>query len=658
MRYASKFERAETKRNAKSKNQNKNQTNLIYNPTKRLPAVILLVVFLFAAVFAKMFWVMIVQGEQLQIKAVSQWMRDVPTEAARGIIYDRNGKVLAATATRYNIYVRPNSADNKPALASLFEDVFGYNYDDILAKISKKTSEVTVATGVTKQQLNTIYASGLNGVYYAEDNYRYYPYGDFMTQVLGFTGFDGNGQTGLEAYYDKYLTGTNGMVLSESDLVGRALSGGGSYYVPSVSGLNLVTTLDSGIQQIVDAAVQSAVAKYNPKGVACIVMDYNTGGIAALSEYPSFDLNNVPRDNLEQLFGYSKSNIVSSVYEPGSTFKILTAAAALDAGVMSVSNTFYCTGSKLVDGQKIRCWKAQGHGSIDFAQGVEQSCNCVFMDSAIKMGTANFYEYLRNFGLTAKTGVDMTGETSGIFIPEQSVKTVDLARVGFGQAVAVTPIGLLSAASAVINGGTKVTPRLLDSIQDSYGTTTIKNTLATQGARIISPSTSDTMKSLLQRVVTNGSGKGSYVSGYQIAGKTGTAQKYEDGRIAQGKYISSFLGFSLTEGANYGVLFIVDEPQGYLYYGSIVAAPLVGEIFSGIFNYLDVAPTFTGEEAEIIGEPFELPSFSGMSISQAKNALYKLGLHCETTGDGDTVTGQYPISGVSVDKRNTVLLIC
>lgn len=629
--------------------------NLLYNPTKRLSAILLLMVFLFSAIFAKMFAVIVVEGEYLQVKAVDQWLRDVPTDAPRGNIVDKNGKILASTATRYNLYVRPSNTPDKEGVAKLLCEVFGYEYQSTLSKISKRTSEVTVATKVTKEQLNIVYASGLKGIYYSEDNFRYYPYGDFMTQVLGFCSSDGFGQTGLESYYDKYLTGINGKILTETDLVGRSLDGGLSYYLPSVSGLDLKTTLDAGIQSIVEGAVRNAVAKFNPKGVACIVMDYSTGGIAALCEYPSFDLNNVPRNDLTTLFESSKSKIISTVYEPGSTFKILTSAAALDSGKVHTSDRFYCAGSKVVDGKKIRCWKSKGHGSIDFGQGVESSCNCVFMECALRMGTNSFYDYMSAFGLSSKTGVDMTGETSGIFIARNFVKNVDLARIGFGQAVAVTPMGLLAATSSVVNGGVKVTPHVMNEIKSANGT--VASYGISGGERVVSEQTSKTMCELLQRVVTTGSGKGAYVPGYKILGKTGTAQKYENGQIARGKYISSFLGFSVSEGANYGVLFIVDEPKGYMYYGSLVAAPMVGDIFESIFAYLAIAPEYTGEEKSIIGEEFILPSFEGMSVLGAKNQLSKLGLYCEIDGEGDTVKGQYPLAGVRVDKRNAVLLL-
>lgn len=638
-----------------SKTKKDNKPNLLYNPTKRLSAILLLMVFLFVAVFGKMFAVIILNGGKLQVRATSQWLRDVPTDAPRGKILDRNGKVLAKTATRYNLYVRPGDTEDKEGVARLLSEVFGFQYEKTLEKISKRVSEVTVATGVTKEQLSAIYQSGLGGIYYAEDNHRFYPYGDFMTQLIGFCSSDGYGQTGLEAYYDKYLTGVNGKILTEADLVGKSLSDSG-YYLPSVSGFDLVTTIDAGLQAIVEGAVANAVGKFSPKGVMCAVMDYTNGDILALCEYPSFDLNNVPRDNLQTLFENSKSKFVSTVYEPGSTFKILTSAAALDSGAVSVHDRFYCAGSRVVDGKKIRCWKAKGHGSIDFAGGVENSCNCVFMDCALRMGTDKFYDYLRAFGLGKKTGIDVTGETRGIFIDQNLVKNVDLARIGFGQAVAVTPIGLLSATSSVVNGGVSVKAHVANKFVDCNGKL-VADTDFSGGERVVSKQTSDTMRELLKSVVTSGSGKGAYVAGYEILGKTGTAQKYENGQIARGKYISSFLGFSASEGANLGVLFIVDEPKGYMYYGSLVAAPMVRAIFESAFAYLGIDPKYTGDEEKIIGKEFLLPNFLGMSVAAARNELAKLGLYCEIDGEGGEVKGQYPVAGVKVDKRNTVLLI-
>lgn len=626
-----------------------------YNTRKRLFALLILIIVLFTAVFAKLAYVMIWQNKELQVKALGQWLRDVPNDAPRGQILDRNQDIIADTSTLYTIYVRPNAVDDKISVAKTISSVLGIEYQAVMKKITKRASEITVASGVTKEQMNKLYSSGVNGIYYGEDNLRYYPYGDFMTQLLGFTSSDGIGQAGLEAYYNRYLQGLDGQILTETDLIGREVLGGNTYYVPSVAGANLVTTVDATIQRIVQSAVNKAMTVYKPINASCVVMNYKTGEIVALAEAPSFDLNNVPRDDITALFSMSRSTIVSNVYEPGSTFKILTAAAALDSGAVNVNSRFYCSGSHIVDGQRIRCWKTQGHGSIDFAAGVEKSCNVVFMNSALSVGTKKFYSYLRAFGCEEKTGIDMSGETSGMLIKESDVKPVDLARIGFGHAIAISPIELLCASSAVVNGGTKVKPYVLDYVYDPVTSTKITKKETRLGARIISEKTSETMRELLKAVVTNGSGKGSYVAGYDILGKTGTAQKYKNGSIAQGKYVSSFLGFSLAQGAEYGVLFIVDEPQGYLYYGSLVAAPLVGEIFQGIFNYQNTLAKYSEKDFEVIGNKFELPSFVGMTLLQAKNAINKLGLHFEVSGEGNVVKSQFPIVGAVVDKRNAVL---
>lgn len=627
-----------------------------YNARRRLFILMLAVLIIFVAVFSKLAFVMLWQNKELQVKALSQWMRDVPNEAPRGVIYDRNGVVLANTSTLYTIYVRPTAVKNKDAVSNILSEVLGLDKMKLTEKLSKRSSEITIANGVTKEQMNTLFATGLEGIYYGEDNLRYYPFGNFMSQLLGFTSIDGRGQTGIEAYYDRYLKGLDGKILAETDLIGREISGGETYYVPSVAGGNLVTTIDSTIQRIAQMAVDKAMSVYNPKNAACAIINYRTGEIVALSEAPSFDLNNVPRDDITKLFSMSRSTIVSNVYEPGSTFKILTAAIALDTHAMTTNHRFYCPGNRMIDGQKIRCWKTQGHGSIDFTEGVEKSCNCVFMDSALAVGTKTFYSYLREFGLTEKTGIDMTGETSGILIKEKDVKPVDLARIGFGQAIAISPIELLSSTSAVVNGGTKITPHVLNFIYDSATNKKIAGNSVSQGKRIISTATSNTMRELLKGVVENGSGKGAYVPGFDIIGKTGTAQKYQNGIIAQGKYVSSFLGFSLHPSAEYGVFFTVDEPQGYVYYGSLVAAPLVGEIFNGIFNYLNLQPNYGEKDLKVIGNKFLLPNFVGMSLNEAKYALYKLGLEYEVDGEGLKVNSQFPLDGVTVDKRNVVLL--
>lgn len=543
----------------------------------------MLITFLFIAVGAKLIYVGVVNADNLRIKALEQWYRDVPIRAERGEILDRNGVVLAGSQTVYTLYARPVEIPLKAQAARVLSEALELNYEKLADKLNSRASEITLKRGVTKEKMLEIVDSGVPGIYVSEDIERVYPYGDFMTQILGFTSSDIVGQTGLEAYYESYLKGTDGYVLTAADLVGRKLPDGETYYTEGTPGGDVCLNIDVNIQSIVENAVEKAMLNHSAKGVGAIVMDCNTGQILAMAEAPSFDLNDVPRDDVKTLLEVSRPKLISDVFEPGSTFKIVTAALAIEAGLVSDSKRYYCGGSMMVDNQKIRCWRPQGHGSQTFAEGVKNSCNCVFMQAALELGVDKFYQGLSAFGVTQKTGIDLSGEGSGLTIPQSSVKNVDLARIGFGQAVAMTPIELLTAAAAAVNGGYKVTPKLLAKIQDESGILLSGET--GRGERVISAETSATLRAMLERVVLEGSGKNAAVPGVRVGGKTGTAQKYENGQIARGKYISTFIGFAPAEQPEYITLFMVDEPVG-AYYGGVVAAPYVGEIYQNMFEYL------------------------------------------------------------------------
>lgn len=628
----------------------------LYSPQKRILAVLLLAAFVFTAIFGRFVYVQIFWSEELKAKAKDQWMRDLPLMAERGEIRDAEGVVLAASATVYTVYVRPNAVEDAESVAELLSKHLGANKEKLLEKITKrKVSEITVAKNVEKEKMVRLKEAGLPGIYFSESVRRYYPYGSFMTQVLGFCNVDVVGQSGLESYYEDYLRGIDGAVLTETDLVGRELSGSVERYIPSVGGLNLQTTLDFKVQMLVEGALEKAMAATGAKNASCMVMDADSGAVLAMSSKPDFDLNAVPRDDVQTLFGNSKNLLVSTVYEPGSTFKILTSAIALEKNVFPEGKRFYCAGSRIVDGKKIRCWKSRGHGSQTFSEGVKNSCNCVFMDSALQIGTDTFYEYLEKFGLKKKTGIDVVGETSGLFLPQKSVKPVDLARIGFGQAVAVTPVGLAAAVAATINGGTSVTPYVLESVSDNDGNIAYRHR-EEKGERIIKKETSDKLKKMLYLVVSEGGGKGAYVSGYDVGGKTGTAQKYENGKIASGKYISSFIGFSEAGGRNLLVLFMVDEPVGP-YYGSIVAAPYVGEIFRGIFARYDQKPSYDESDEKLLAKTFVMPNLSGLSVAEAEGVLRNLGVFFETDGEGKFVAEQSPAAGATCNGKTIALLV-
>lgn len=610
-----------------------------------------LIAFLFTVILARLFYVEVVMQTTLKSRALDQWTRDVAITGERGLILDRNGEVLVSNATTYTVYVRPVSVTDDETTASALSSVLGVNYDKLLDKLKKKVSEVTVAKNVSASDIARLRnTEGVDGVYYAQNIKRVYTFGEFLTQILGFTNVDGKGQSGLELYYDDVLTGKDGYILTETDLVGRELASNTTSFVYGESGSDLYLTIDARIQTMAENAVRAAYAEYSPTRVSCIVMDPSDGSILAMAETPSYDLNAVPRDNVAELFSLSKSTLVSSVYEPGSTFKILTAAIGLDSGKISRNYALYCPGYRVVDGQKIKCWRTIGHGSESFDEGVENSCNCLFMDIASRVGVETFYDYLDRFSVNARSGVDISGEGKGLLISESSVKNVDLARIGFGQAIAVTPIGLVSAVAAAINGGIKVTPHLMKKVVSSDGVIE-KVSAPIAGERIIKESTSTELRDILVGVVSDGSGSNASIDGYEIGGKTGTAQKYENGSIARGKYVSSFIGFIGKETASYLTLFIVDEPEGYVYYGSLVAAPYVKQIFEGIIEYENIVGNNDDTTPTVV-----MPYLIDMPLTEAMDTLNSVGLKYEIDGDGGVVTQQFPIENSAV-KQGAVILI-
>lgn len=626
-----------------------------FNIRKRLLIIVILITFLFAAVFGRLIYLQIFQAEALQVKAAEQWMRDLPLTAKRGLITDRNGVVLADSSTLYDVYIRPNAIEDRSAVANLLATALNTDYDKIWEKVNKTgVSEVTIAKKIEKSVMQQIADKNLAGIYFSQNINRYYVYGDFLTQVLGFTSSDGNGQTGIEQYYNDYLKGVDGKALTETDLVGKELDGSTTTYLPAIDGMNATLTIDYYIQSFAENAVKTALETHNAKSAKCIVMDPNTGEILALASAPSFDLNNLPRDNLELLFGASRNTIISDAYEPGSTFKILTSAIGLDSGSFDLNHSVYCPGYRIVDGQRIKCWRTIGHGSQTFSEGVENSCNCLFMDIAQTVGTRTFYEYLKRFGIGSKTGIDAIGEASGIVIEESAVKTVDLARIGFGQAIAVTPIELITAAASVINGGNLMTPYIMSEITSNAGVA-YKNSPVIRNSTV-SAETSEIMRSILEGVVKNGGGKNAYVEGYRIGGKTGTAQKYENGVIAQGKYVSSFMGFAPADNPQYIALMIVDEPSNGVYYGSIVAAPYVGEIFKNIFAYKNIEAVYTDEDLADLGKKVVMPDLRGLSITQAILKLKELGLQYELDGDIGEISYQFPAPQSEISVNSVVLI--
>lgn len=616
---------------------------------RRVLAAFLALVVVFAALFVRLIFIMIADGKELQAKAAEQWYRDLPLKASRGRILDANGEVLADSKDVFTLYARPNAVTDKQAAATELSSALGISYETIFDKLNSAVGEVTIKRKIDAQTAYALRDKGIAGLYYTLDTQRNYPYGSSLSQIIGFTNIDNVGQSGLERYYDKYLTGVDGFAYTSTDIAGRETEDTATRYVPSIPGCDVTLSVDANIQSFAESAVVAAQTEFNSKSASMIVMDPSTGGILAMAKTPSFDLNDPPRNDIDLLNELSRNTMIVDMYEPGSTFKIFTTAAALEAGVVSDSDSFFCAGSRTVDGQRIRCWRSIGHGSQHLAEGVKNSCNCVFMDLALRLGTDKFYDSLETFGLGKKTEIDFTGESSGMLMKRDNVKTVDLARIGFGQAVAVTPIQLITGVCSVINGGTLYKPYLVSSVK-SYDGTTVATREPIAVRRTVSEQTSKKMREYLVGVVESGGGSKAGVAGYAIGGKTGTAQKYVDGKIAQGKYVSSFIGFAPADDPKYAVLMIVDEPQGYMYYGSLVAAPYAGSVFNKIFDYANIEPTNIPEH-----EFAFMPDVIGMPIQEAVSVLEKSGLHVETVGEGN-VTAQTPVPTTRVAVNDSVLI--
>ena len=559
---------------------------------KRLFALICAITFIFLSVLGRVFYVQIISGRELQEKAVDQWTRELPVKARRGVITDRNGLILAENKQSYAVFIRTRVVGDAERTAEKLSEILNVDKNALLKRInSDSSSEITVKRQVPREKTDAISKENLPGVYYCNDSERYYPYGESLAQIIGYSSLDGNGQSGLEKKYDEYLKGYDGEILYEADLVGRDVKGSAARYISATDGLNLKLTVDYEIQRICDSVIAHAVTEYSPKAASIIVLSPANGQIIAVSQYPSFDLNDVPRENLSLLNNVSRCNSIVDSYEPGSTFKIITSAANIEENLrgnpkaFSADYVFNSSRFRFVDGRKIKCWSTHENGKHSnerLAEALNNSCNPCFVDIALSLGKDTMYSYLEAFGFGKVTGVDYPGEAIGMLVPEGAVTNGDLARIGFGQTIAVTPLQLAAAVSASVNGGVYYEPYFVNEIYDKNGKICeIIN--PKEVGRVISEKASETLRGYLEDVVTKGSGKQAYIDGYRVGGKTGTAQKYENGRIAQGKYVMSFIGFFPSDNPQYLALAIVDEPVGGRY-GSTVAAPLVKEVFQGIIE--------------------------------------------------------------------------
>jgi stage V sporulation protein D (sporulation-specific penicillin-binding protein) len=640
---------------------------------------VVIVFFAFFAIYlgliGRLAFIQIINSTEYQQKAVEQWTRDIPIQSKRGVIYDRNSKKLAISATAYEIYVRPAMVKDKDAVANALSEVLSMDKNSLAQKIIAKKDTVLIKKKVDADKVKLLREKELAGIIFNDDSKRFYPQSNFASYVLGFTNNDNQGQDGVELTYEKYLNGFPGRNIMMTDAHGQMLPGSDTKYYEPEDGLNLVLTLDEVIQHFAEKAVENAVIENKAKRVTAIVMDPKTGDILAMTSKPDFD-NNDPRkvpaelldkwDTLSQkeqydaLYKIWRNPAISDSYEPGSTFKVITSSAGLEENVVKPDDHFYDPGYIMVAGRRIKCWRSHNpHGDQTFAEGVKNSCNPVFVEVGQRLGKEKLYKYIRAFGFGAITNIKLPGEAGGIVRGLGSIGPVELANNAFGQGISVTPIQLITAFSAVANNGYLMEPRIAKKVIDDEGKTVheFESRIVRQ---VISGETAATMRQILEFAIAPTAA--SYIPGYKVAGKTGTAQKAEGGIYVQGKFVSSFCGFAPANDPKIAVLVVIDEPGGAQHFGGVIAAPVAKSIIYDTLRYLDVKPQYTEEEQKLMQKPLvKVPEVRNMPLKDAIKELAKSKLKYSVDTEFEhnmesVILDQTPKPGADINEGSIIIL--
>jgi len=612
----------------------------------------LLIVFItiLTALVGRLAYLQVVRGPELERWALAQWMRDVPVEPKRGVIFDRNMRELAISANADTVVAIPARILNPQQTAAKLAAVLGISEQTIYDRITQKRSLVYVSRKVTAEQAAIVRELDLPGITFQIETKRYYPHQNLASHILGFVGIDNQGLNGLELTYDKVLSGTPGEVRYPTDARSGTLNNANPEYVPPVDGNSIVLTIDEVIQHIVERELDVVMKMHNATSAFAVAMDPKTGQVLAMANRPDFD------PNFYNLYPQElwRNSVVSDAFEPGSTFKVVTAAAGLNEGVVRESDRFFDPGFVVVEGSRLHCWKAGGHKDQTFEEVVWNSCNPGFVAVAQKLGKETLFRYIGDFGFGKKTGIDLPGEAIGIMF--QRVGPVELATTSFGQGPAVTPIQQVAALSAVANGGTLYQPRLVKEVRDPEG-----NLVEAYEPRVvdnpISAETAARLRTLLEGVVVNGSGKHAYIEGYRVAGKTGTAQIAKPGGgYYSDRYLASFIGFAPADNPEVVLLVMVREPKGkYGYYGSMVAGPAFKAMMTDILRYLDVKPA---GDAPGLTPPSSIlvPELRGLTTTAALAHLRDVGLNLRMEQAGSLIVEQTPMPGAEVAAGTTVIV--
>ena len=618
----------------------------------------LFILCLLIIIVIRVFYIQVFDYQKLSTLAESLWSRELPIGADRGEIYDRNGKVLATNITTTSLVLIPNQIQNKEEVAEKLSEILNSDYEDMLAHVSKKTSIERVHP--EGRQLSYDIASkidelGYDGVYLVKESKRYYPYGSVLSHVLGYVGIDNQGLSGLELTYDDYLTGKNGAIKYFSDGKGNRLELSEVYEEPQ-DGIDLQLTIGLDIQLAAERELDNIMSKYTPEHALILAMDPDTGEVLAMASRPNFDPNNYQDYTTETI---NQNLPIWMTYEPGSTFKIMTLATSLEEQTVNLfEDTYYDDGSVNVDGATIHCWKSGGHGAQTFLEVVENSCNPGFVELGQRLGTNTLMSYINNFGFGAKTGIDLNGESNGILFNIDKMGPVELATTSFGQGISVTPIQQVTAVSAAINGGTLYEPYLVKEMLEPEAKSVIYTKEPVMRRKVISEETSKLVRYALESVVANGSGRSAYIENYRVGGKTGTAQKVQNGVYMDGNYILSFIGFMPADDPKIVVYVAIDHPQGVTQYGGVVAAPIAKSVLETAISVLDIEPSNEGMEKEynwLDTKYVKLPEVTGLTVEEAKKALK--GFSIEYSGEGENIVYQSPSANTYIKEGGTVKLM-
>ncbi len=638
----------------------------------RLRFVLGAIIFIALLLTARLVQIQIFKSEELKKGALEQWTKAIDIKPQRGIIYDRKGKKLAVSVTAYTVWATPAEINNPKDVAKEISKILNLDEEIVYQKLTKNVSVEKIKQWITREEATEIRKLGIRGITVIDDNKRYYPYGNFAAYILGFTDIDNNGLYGVEKTFNKYLTGVPGKWVKTTDAGNRQLPYDGEKIYDATDGLSIVLTIDEIIQHFAEKAAYQALLEHKAKNVSIIVMDPSTGDILALANKNDYDPNN-PReplderqkaewDNLSQeelqnkWFEMWRNFAINDIYEPGSTFKIVTAAAALEQHPDILNAHYYCNGSvRDIKGVVLNC--TAKHGSQTFSEAVHNSCNVAFVNIGRQLGKENMLKFIKAFGFGETSGIDLTGEQKGI-IPSgvDAIKEVNLATMSYGHGIAITPIQMIDALATIANGGNLMKPRIVKEVIDNEGNV-IQTFEPEVRRKVLSDQTSKTMLEILKGVIEEGTGVRAYIPGYRVGGKTGTAKKIIDGKYVPGKYIASFAAVAPVDDPKIAVLVIVDEPSG-VYYGGTVAGPITKSVLEDTLNYLEVPPIYNEKEQEKIEKKIVVPDVRNKPIGEGGKQLADLGLRYITEYQEITtesvILDQFPLPGVEVIKGSII----